>query len=302
MAKSDESLVKTPRGMALQARQAGADDPLVQLWLHGRSPHTQRAYRSDAERFQRFADAPLHQITLGDLQAFRDSLKDLGAATQNRVMSAVKSLLTFGHKIGYLPFNVGVPVELPRKKERLSERILSEAEVLRLIALTPAGRNRTLLRLLYAAGVRVSELCALRWRDARPRSDGGQIAVFGKGGKTRVILLPETVWRDLAALKAAAPAAGPDDWLFGSQKRRGGAPGRLTPVQVFRIVRAAARRAEIRAAVSPHWFRHAHASHALDRGAPLHLVQATLGHASVVTTGGYLHARPNDSSARFLAL
>ncbi|MBU4356156.1 MAG: tyrosine-type recombinase/integrase, partial [Proteobacteria bacterium] len=64
----------------------------------------------------------------------------------------------------------------------------------------------------------------------------------------------------------------------------------------------AAIRAGIEGAVSPHWLRHAHASHALDRGAPIHLVQATLGHASVATTGKYLHARPDDSSARYLGV
>ncbi len=67
-----------------------------------------------------------------------------------------------------------------------------------------------------------------------------------------------------------------------------------------RVVKAAARQAGLGGAVSAHWLRHAHASHALDRGAPVSLVQATLGHASVATTGRYLHARPNDSSARYL--
>jgi integrase/recombinase XerD len=71
-------------------------------------------------------------------------------------------------------------------------------------------------------------------------------------------------------------------------------------VQVHRIVEAAAARAGLGAAVSAHWLRHAHASHALDRGAPISLVQTTLGHASVATTGRYLHARPRDSSARYL--
>jgi len=61
-----------------------------------------------------------------------------------------------------------------------------------------------------------------------------------------------------------------------------------------------AARAGLDPAVSAHWLRHAHASHSLDRGAPIHLVQATLGHASVATTGKYLHARPSDSSARYL--
>jgi integrase/recombinase XerD len=67
-------------------------------------------------------------------------------------------------------------------------------------------------------------------------------------------------------------------------------------------VGAAAQRAGFEGKVSPHWLRHAHATHALERGAPIHLVQATLGHTSVATTGRYLHARPTDSSARYLVV
>ena len=78
--------------------------------------------------------------------------------------------------------------------------------------------------------------------------------------------------------------------------------GPLDPSQVHRIVKAAAERAGLSAEVSAHWLRHAHASHSLDRGAPIHLVQQTLGHASVATTGRYLHARPTDSSARYLGV
>ena len=72
--------------------------------------------------------------------------------------------------------------------------------------------------------------------------------------------------------------------------------------QVLRIVQAAAKRAGLEARVSPHWLRHSHATHALERGAPIHLVAATFGHASVATTGTYLHARPTDSSARYLVV
>ena len=77
--------------------------------------------------------------------------------------------------------------------------------------------------------------------------------------------------------------------------------GSLDTRQVHRIVRAAGDRVGVEG-VSPHWLRHAHASHALERGAPIHLVQATLGHASVATTGVYLHARPTESSGRYLAV
>jgi integrase/recombinase XerD len=86
------------------------------------------------------------------------------------------------------------------------------------------------------------------------------------------------------------------------RSRKGNNHGFLQPVAVLRVVRAAAKRAGLELPVSPHWFRHAHASHALDRGAPIHLVQATLGHATITTTGRYLHARPNDSSSHYLPL
>jgi integrase/recombinase XerD len=86
----------------------------------------------------------------------------------------------------------------------------------------------------------------------------------------------------------------------GVSSRKGGEP--LTDSGIWRIVKAAAQRAGIEVPVSPHWLRHAHASHALDRGAPIHLVQATLGHASITTTGRYLHARPKESSSKFLPL
>jgi integrase/recombinase XerD len=110
-----------------------------------------------------------------------------------------------------------------------------------------------------------------------------------------VVLLSSDTWKELTALRGGA---GPDSPVFTSRKGR----GHLHPAQVHRIVQAAAKRAGVDGAVSPHWLRHAHASHALDRGAPIHLVQATLGHASVATTGRYLHARPEDSSARYLGI
>ena len=78
--------------------------------------------------------------------------------------------------------------------------------------------------------------------------------------------------------------------------------GKLHPTRIRKIVTQAALRAGITKKVSPHWLRHSHASHALDRGAPLHLVRDTLGHVSIKTTGKYLHARPDDSSGLYLPI
>lgn len=274
-----------------------ADAQLIQLWMHGRSRHTRRYYQADAQRFLVFVDKPLAQVTLADVQGFADALEISGLAPSScgRTISSVKSLLAFGNRVGMVPVNVGALLKAPAAKNTLAERILSEVEVQQLIVLEPNFRNRVMLKLLYAAGLRVSELCGLRWRDLQARNEAeGQINVYGKGGKTRVVLLPITIWRELANLRSAA---GFNDPIF--QSRKG---GHLHPSQVMRIVRAAAQRSGIDTNVSPHWLRHAHASHSLDRGAPIHLVQATLGHASIATTGKYLHARPQDSSARYLDL
>jgi integrase/recombinase XerD len=277
--------------------QVSSDGQLIEIWLHGRSLHTQRAYLADIERFRLGAGKPLRQVTLPDLQRFADSLNDLAAASLYRTLSAVKSLLAFGHRMGYLPFDAGRALRLPVVRNRLAERILPEPELHRMLNLEPDLRNRAILTLLYASGIRVSELCGLCWRDLQPVRDGGQVTVAGKGGLTRSIRLPGSVWSLVNSLRD--PNRGTDGPVFRSRKSKSG--GRLRPLAVARIVRKAATRAGIEVPVSPHWFRHAHASHALDRGAPIHLVQATLGHASITTTGRYLHARPNDSSSRFLS-
>jgi integrase/recombinase XerD len=277
---------------------AASDDQLLQLWLHGRSEHTQRAYRADVERFQSGAGKSLRQITLADLQQFADSLTTLAPASRCRTLAAVKSLLSFGHRTGYLPFDVGGALRLPPVRNRLAERILPEPDLHRMLSLEQNPRNRAVLTLLYVSGIRVSELCGLSWRDLQPNGEGGQITVFGKGGKTRAIQVPAAVWRLIAGLRTTK--VGANDPVFASRKGKSG--GRLGSTAVLRIVRKAAGRAGIDLPVSPHWLRHAHASHALDRGAPIHLVQATLGHASITTTGRYLHARPHESSGRFLPL
>jgi integrase/recombinase XerD len=280
-----------------QGSRAASDDQLIALWLHGRPEHTRRAYGKDAQRFQLRTEKPLRATTLADLQAFADSLPG-APASRYRTLSAIKSLLAFGHRLGYLPFDVGRALRLPGVRNRLNERILSEADLHRMLNLETNRRNQAILTLLYASGVRVSELCGLSWRDLQPNGDGGQITVWGKGSVTRSIQIPAAVWKLVAGLRGTETTA--EAPMFASRKKTGG--GRLQPLAVLRIVRAAAHRAGIELPVSPHWFRHAHASHALDRGAPIHLVQATLGHANINTTGRYLHARPKESSSRFLGL
>lgn len=287
------ALTTTGQANDLIPKQADSDAQLVDLWLHGRSRHTQRAYLSDVERFIEAVQKPFHCVTLGDLQQFATGLyESLKPSSVHRTVAAVKSLFAFGHRLGYLPFDVARPLRLPSFPNDLAERILDEGEVHRMIAMESMPRNRAILLALYASGCRVSEVSALKWKHLQNRDAAGQITVFGKRDKTRTILMPESVWKVLMSLKEDAKDDAP---VFRSRKG-----GHLDESQVWRIVRKASDRAGIDKKVSCHWLRHSHASHALDRGAPIHLVQATLGHSSVATTGRYLHARPNDSSSKYL--
>ena len=224
--------IASTSNIATTVRQASTDAHLVDLWLHGRSAHIQRAYRADSDRFLAFVARPLPTVTLGDIQAFADSLTGK-PSSRARTLAAVKSLLAFGQRTGYLPLNVGAAVKLPQSKNTLAERILTEPDIVRILALEPNRRNQVLLRLLYIAGLRVSEIAALSWRDLQPRTDGGQVTVFGKGSKTRVVLLPSAIWRELLRFRQGA---GLDAPVFPS--RRGG--GHLCPTAVERVVRKAA--------------------------------------------------------------
>lgn len=125
----------SPTGV--QPSQARDDAHLVRLWLHGKSANTRAAYENDVRAFVDFADAPLQRLTLQHLQDWADHLNDRGlaAATRARKLSAVKSLLTFGHRLGYLIYNVGAAVRPPRSKDTLAERILPEDAVHRVLAL-----------------------------------------------------------------------------------------------------------------------------------------------------------------------
>ena len=273
--------------------QAHTDQQLIALWLHGRPANSQRAYLADVEKCLTYVGKPLGVITLGDLQQFADSLTG-NDNTRKRTINSVKSLFTFGQKLGYLQFNVAAALKAPKPKNALAERILTESEVLTMIALTTKERDKVLLRLLYASAGRVSEICGLCWRDVQPSGESGQVTLFGKGGDTRAVKLSKETWKSLQSIRNGASNDSP---VFASQM--GGA---MVASRVWQIVREAAQRAGIAGNVSPHWFRHSHASHALERGASVALVRDTLGHSSLQVTSRYTHAKPDQSSALHLAV
>ena len=281
---------------------ARSDRALIRSWLALKpSPHTQRAYARAVQDFRAWSGpTPLAAVTVTLLQAWRAQLETrLAPASVNARLAAVKSLLAYAQRTGYLPLNVGAALAPRRVPARLAERILPERDALDLLAAaggrTQGPRNRALLLFLYYAGARLAEALGLQWRDLTRRADGATAAALhGKGGRTRHVALPPACAAALWALQP--PAAEPEGYVFRTRS------GRALDARAARgVVRAAARRAGLQAPVSPHWLRHAHASHALDRGAAVHEVQRTLGHASLATTSRYVHLRPDRSSGHALA-
>ncbi|WP_245562179.1 tyrosine-type recombinase/integrase [Stanieria cyanosphaera] len=255
--------------------------------------------------FFSFINKPLASVAIEDLQLWhrRLQLTDQPSTVSNK-LRAIKSLFSFCVKVNYLSINVGSYIKCPKVKEKLAERILSESDCLKLISATKSDRDRALLCLMYGCGLRVSEVCSLTWSDLQSCREGGKCTVFGKGDKTRVVLIPSSVWELLMKLRTRrANSIRPLDMsvprlidaVFVS---RTGRP--LERTMVFRIVKDCAKRSGVSEKASCHWLRHSHASHAIESGCNLRLLQQSLGHSKLETTERYLHINPDQGSSQFI--
>lgn len=274
--------------------QSSTDEKLIAMWLHNRPSRTTEIYQKAVDKFAEFVQKPLQVVILEDLQGYASHLsgKGLKESTIKLELNAVKSLFTFATKLNYIRFNVAAALRIPKAESSLSNRILKQSQVLKLINGAAVGRDRTLLKLIYATGMRVSEVCRLKWCDFAEREDGEvQVTILGKGNKMRVVIVPASVWVDLEMLK------GDNEMLFVSVRGEG-----LDRTMVHRIIKAAAKDSGVNPKVSTHWVRHCHASHALQKGASIALVRDSLGHSSVAITDRYLHSVPSDSSGNYLGL
>ncbi len=278
---------------------AQRDTELVEVWLKSHadgSPHTVRAYRRIGMMFiaaLEAAGSDLRRAGIDHVQTALEALRvksdgmPASAATVSTAVASVKALLGFAHKVGYTRFNAASLIKIRRAPRTLAQRIMTEFDTLSLIKAARTGRDRLLLEVAYFGGLRVSELASLTWSQVIPRENGEvQLALVGKGDKPRHVLLPADIAKSLLELR---PGQSGGDRVFPISERR-----------INYILKATAKRAGVNLAASPHWLRHAHASHAIDNGAPITLVSQTLGHADLKTTSVYAHARPNESSSRYL--
>ncbi len=276
------------------------DDFLAYLRVErGVAPATTSAYRIDlldfaasrgtAERWRDSADAAVGYLAARTRRGATGE-RALAPTSLRRCAAAIRGFYRFAFGEGLLEVDVAARLDLPRQPRLLPET-LGLAEVERLLEAADGLRDRALLELLYAAGLRISEALRLDREDLSV--DGRFVRVIGKGDRERMVPVGDIAldwlgrWMDderpalLAHSHVAPPRGGP---LFVGQRGR-----RLARQQGWAAVKNAAARAGLGDRVSPHTLRHSFATHLLEGGADLRIVQELLGHASISTTQLYTH-------------
>ena len=275
----------------------------------GASINTLSAYKRDLEGFDDWAKdtgTSLAEATSAEVEAFLIHLdtQGLAASTRARKLSALKQFYRFTFEEGWRAENPAIAISGPAKTKSLP-KTLSEADVEALLqAARQMGRseadrlrNTCLLELLYATGMRVSELVSLPV--AAARGDPAMLLVRGKGDKERMVPLSApardamALWlmeRDAqeaeAAAKTGAKGRAPSRYLFPSR----GKAGHLTRTRFYILIKELAAFAGLKTeSISPHTLRHAFATHLLANGADLRVIQTLLGHADLSTTEIYTH-------------
>jgi len=260
----------------------------------GLSENTLAAYRRDVEKLERFARSKskkLPELTASDIRNFLRQLHRQGLSHRSiaRTLSATKGLYRFATAERLVALDPTEQIESARLPRHLP-RYLSLEEVDQLLdapdTKTPAGlRERAMLETLYATGLRVSELVALRLDDVY--LDAGYVRCLGKGRKERIVPLGRSAARWIVRyLKKGRPEisskSGP--WLFPSRLGT-----RMTRQRFWQILRSCGTKVGIGRSLSPHVVRHSFATHLLERGADLRSLQLMLGHSDIGTTQIYTH-------------
>ena len=254
------------------------------------SPGTLRNYTHALETLGRFADS----LSLSSWDELRgEQLQTLIAGEHRRgleppslraMLSAFRSFFRFLAREGKLQNNPAAGVRSPKVRRKLPE-VLDVDEAATLVEVDAndplALRDRALLELLYSSGLRVAELCGLRWRDLD--TEQGLLRVTGKGNKTRIVPVGRMALVALAALRESQPASADDPVLRGRGDRA------LTPGAVRAAIKRRAHQQGVWKRVYPHLLRHSCASHLLESSGNLRAVQELLGHADISTTQIYTH-------------
>lgn len=241
------------------------------------SRNTLEAYRRDIASFFSFGGGRQEE----DLVRFFEELRKRGYASSSsaRAMVALRMFFRYLKREGYIDVNESAHLETPKIWQRVLD-VLTPEEVEACLE-QASTQGRVIVEVLYATGIRASELCNLNLFDI----DDEQIRVRGKGGKERIVPIAKRTVKildDYLSLRGKIKETNAP--LFVTSRGR-----RIDRQTVWRIVKEAAKRAGIQKRVSPHTLRHSYATHLLENGADLRIIQEILGHVSIATTDRYTH-------------
>ena len=258
-------------------------------------PKTVEAYLGDVEKLALFlggADALL-DVTVEGLREFIASLADVGinARSQARILSSLRSFYGFLKLDGYIASDPTEMLKSPKIGMHLPDVLTLQEidDIINAIDLSKkeGQRNRAMIEVLYSCGLRVSELCGLKMSDLY--IDEQFVRVTGKGDKQRLVPISERAIAELEAYftdRNMIPVKpGYEDYVFVSERLK----KNLSRIMVFHFIKQLVLSAGIKKGVSPHTFRHSFATHLLEGGANLRVIQAMLGHESIATTEIYTH-------------
>lgn len=282
---------------------AHPDTMTVGTWLLQVSVRTQKYYRRIVgELFLFLNDRPLGLMKTEELVLFLN-IKCNSDSTKNVYRDVLGSIFSYAVNTGHLNKNPAAAISRVKVEDRLYSKVLTRDQIEQMIYKEPSLRNKLILELIYMTGIRVDELTKLRvnsFRECKSIDDFKvTVLVEGKGKKFRTVNVPVETFNKLKKYWEEENIF-PEESCFISRKTSEGLTKSLSTVQVWRIVKAAAKKANLSCTPSPHWIRHTSATHSVEYGAPIHVVKASLGHSSISTTGKYLDIRPEKSVGDFL--
>lgn len=278
------------------------DQVVIGSWLVQKTKHTGRNYKRVLKQFfEMYPGISIPEISTVHVTVFLKQWESAESSTRRLYRNVLSSFFSYAIKLGRIEKNPCLALDAIKVPDRLVSRVLSSEQLKRLIQYAQASylgeRNRFIVILLYYLGLRVSELCHIKNRDFLVREDGRtQLMIEGKGRKVRHIILPQWLYDEVKTYQSKHSWISLDYLLKSNKKPY----ERLSERQVHHLIKTIAKKAKIDPLPSPHWLRHSNATHALENGAPIHVVQKTLGHASIATTGKYLDIRPQESSGDYL--
>ena len=253
----------------------------------GLSPNTVKAYTADIEGFYEFLrhrGVTLRDASSSDISDYIISVSDyLSKRSQARLLSSLNSFFDYLVSEGERKDNPSSAVDSPKLGKYLPV-VLSVEEVRAILKAAPNERDRAILEVLYGCGLRVSEVCSLKISEVYLKDMF--VKVMGKGSKERLVPMAPSTASAIMDYLSVRPGsdAGCEDVLFLNRFGRA-----MSRVAVFKMVKSVALVAGVDKNLSPHTFRHSFATHLIENGADLRVVQEMLGHESILTTEIYTH-------------